>query len=349
MWYIGATQKILYSPRLTETMEDGRLKDMDRRDFLKLLGVGGVGVGSYKAVDNVLLGYGTNLKNQDLSKLASDGLSVASDYSVYVNGYTVSVDGWDVAVGDGSETLDSLSYLTASREEAMVLDSRYGLEGVVEEIVTDAPRIGDDEYTFEFHNFEDFFDRISSAKTCPFTTDLLRGFGSADREDVAEFVDASPENPKRVLESMESSFVEKSSYDLPRYIAGSITDNIFFKRIRLRPYFEGDVGYESLNSDSPTRMFCYEYVYRSIEALHSVPAHRQEHPVVGFGVHDSRHKHYYTGVASVVEKDGELVIPVTFVDYTRTTLYQDLRLSGILGSSLNAYDSDHRATRIDWD
>jgi len=331
-------------------MEDGRLDDVDleRRDFLKLLGVGGVGVGSYKAVDNVLLGYGTNLKNQDLSKLASDGLSVASDYSVGVNGYTVAVDGWDVAVKDGGENLGSLFYLTASPEDAAVLDLLYDLDGAVEEIITDAPRIEDGEYTFEFHTFEDFFERLSSAETRPFTTDLLRGFGSADREDIAEFADAEPEEPKRILEEMESSFVEKSSYDLPRYIAGSITDNIFFKRIRLRPYFEGDVGYEALNSDSPTRMFCYEYVYRSIEALHAMPAHRQEYPVVGFGVHDSRHKHYYTGVASVVEEGGKLVIPVTFVDYTRTTLYQDLRLSGILGSSLNAYDSDHRATRIDW-
>lgn len=331
-------------------MEDGdsRLKEVDRRDFLKLLGVGGVGVGSYKAVDNVLLGYGTNLKNQDLSELASDGLSVASEYSTEVDGYTVSVDGWDVAVGDGGETFDSLFYLTASREEAAAIDLQFGLNGVVEEIVTDAPRIEDGKYTFEFHTFEDFFDRLSSAETRPFTTDLLRGFGSADRQEVSEFIGGRPEEPKTVLESLESSFVEKSSYDLPRYIAGSITDNIFFKQVRLRPYFEGDVGYESLNSDSPTRMFCYEYVYRSIEALHAVPAHRQEYPVVGFGVHDSRHKHYYTGVASVVEEGSDLVIPVTFVDYTRTTLYEDLRLSGILGSSLNAYDSSHRATRIDW-
>jgi len=328
-------------------MTTGDGDGISRRKLLGAVGAAGATAGSYKAVDNVILGYGTNLTNQDIAPLAGDGLSVPTRYTVDADGATVSVSGLYVEVG-GDGATDELFYPTASAEEAAAVDARHSLDGVVEEVVTDARRVRDGEYSFEFHAFGEFFERVEDAETRPYTTGLVRGFEGADEEAVTEFVGVSPDEPKDLLEGFESAFVDGTVYDIPRYVAGSITDNILFKTVRLRPFFEGDVGYEALNSDGSTGMFCYEYVYRSVEGLHSIPAHRQEVPVAGVGVHDSRHKHYYTGVATAVEEDGELVFPMTFVDYTRTTLYDDLHLAGVLGSSLNAYDSSHRATRVDW-
>jgi hypothetical protein len=45
---------------------------------------------------------------------------------------------------------------------------------------------------------------------------------------------------------------------------------------------------------------------------------------------------------------GELRFPMTFVDYTHTTLYDDVGLTGVLGEGLAAYDDGHRADEIYW-
>jgi hypothetical protein len=39
---------------------------------------------------------------------------------------------------------------------------------------------------------------------------------------------------------------------------------------------------------------------------------------------------------------------MTFVDYTHTTLYDALDLTGIMGRGLAAYDDRHRATDVFW-
>ncbi len=77
-------------------------------------------------------------------------------------------------------------------------------------------------------------------------------------------------------------------------------------------------------------------------------AHRQHPPVLGAKVVDARHGHVYVGVASVVRENGNLVIPMTFVDYRNSTLTDDLHLRWLLGEELTAYDERHRVTDIYW-
>lgn len=63
---------------------------------------------------------------------------------------------------------------------------------------------------------------------------------------------------------------------------------------------------------------------------------------------DWRHKHVYNGLASVVRDEDELRVPVTFLDYTYSTLYDDLRVRRIAGEGLCAYDRGHRADEVYW-
>jgi hypothetical protein len=65
---------------------------------------------------------------------------------------------------------------------------------------------------------------------------------------------------------------------------------------------------------------------------------------------DDRHKHVYTALASAyIDDAGTTVLPVTFIDYTHTTLYSDLNATGVLGDGLDAYNDRHRATSIWWE
>lgn len=103
-------------------------------------------------------------------------------------------------------------------------------------------------------------------------------------------------------------------------------DNILFETVDLRKHIKTPTEYDALEAGKTTGMFCYEFTWRPIEILHAIPAQRQRTPVMGTLVYDERHKHVYTGVASAFRDDDKLVVPMTFVDYTHTTLYDDLRL-----------------------
>jgi hypothetical protein len=39
---------------------------------------------------------------------------------------------------------------------------------------------------------------------------------------------------------------------------------------------------------------------------------------------------------------------MTFVDYTHSTLYDDLGVTSVAGRGLAAYDDRHRATHVRW-
>jgi hypothetical protein len=84
---------------------------------------------------------------------------------------------------------------------------------------------------------------------------------------------------------------------------------------------------------------------------------------MGAVVTDARHKHVYTGLATVVREDeggadggeggdenaaGDLVVPMTFLDYMHSTQYDDLHLRGVLGEGVNAYDRRHRTDDVYW-
>jgi hypothetical protein len=95
-------------------------------------------------------------------------------------------------------------------------------------------------------------------------------------------------------------------------------------------------------------LFCQEYAWRSIEAFHAVPAHRQTHPVLGGEVIDTRHKHVYTVLGGVVRENDRLEVVATFLDYMHSTLYDDFALRGVLGDGVDAFGERHRATDVVW-
>jgi hypothetical protein len=167
-------------------------------------------------------------------------------------------------------------------------------------------------------------------------------------ETVTQFGGVSPTDRKGLITGLKDGFREYGYYDVPRYIAGSVQDNMIQGARDLRAPFEGPTDFETLLEEGTTGLFCYELTYRAIEALHSVPATEQNPPLVGFWIRDRRHKHVYNGIASVLRDDGELRVPMTFLDYTDSTLYDDLRVKRITGEGLCACDRGHRADEIYW-
>nr|WP_303647539.1 hypothetical protein [Haloarchaeobius amylolyticus] len=327
--------------------------------------MGGLGaLGAGKAVDNIFLGYGvlvgTNLLTQDLPTLAGERLG-PSPFETTVTDRGVAVEGGEIHVADSPEgDPDPVLSLAASPADAASIDEEYGLPGVATELVRDDPQLAAmlgeanasevENVRFEFHQYEDFFERVRNAEARPFSVMRLRGsrYRPVSTETVRTFTDADPADPKAVIEGLVGGFREYSGYDIPRYAAGSLEDNVLMGHGDLRRHFESPTSFDALLDGRNTGLFCYEFVHRSIEALHAVPAHAQTAPVFGGVVTDARHKHAYTTVGSVLREDGDLVIPVTFVDYTHSTLYDDLLATGVLGRGLRAYDDRHRAGEIYW-
>lgn len=330
--------------------------ELSRREALRAVGGGGLALGAGKALDNVVVGYGvivgTNLLEQDLAALADETLAPSPVIMRNADGrrlvYTVGrarvVDEQDRVVldrrlpgaGDG-----------AARGATTAIDLPGDPLAVLE---ADLPVIAAGDHRFSFHDPADFFDRLDGATHRPATVAALRGhrFDPADRQTVRQFADAEPADPWAVIEGMKMGFREHSGYDITRYLAGSVEDNLLGGIVDLRGPFESPTDFEAILAGENSGLFCYTFAHRSIEALHASPARHQDPPVFAGVVTDPRHKHAYTVVASAVREDGDLVIPVTFVDYTHSTLYDDLNLRGILGEGLAAYDARHRADRIDW-
>jgi len=326
---------------------------VNRRRLLKLLGGGAATVGSGKALYNTQIGYGvitgTNVTEQDLRPLLTEYMRV-DDYRAELDDHAVELSGDTVAVTDGEDVLAERSVTDATPEEGAELDAEYDLAGgPIEELVRDVPALRNGEFVVEGAKFDEFFERIGDADARPFATGATRdGYDYADAETVGAFVDADPADPARVVTALRAAFREHSSYDKPRYVAGSIEDNVLLGTVDLRKHFESPVGFEALESGEATGLFCTELTRRANESLHAVPAHEATAPVVSMFVSDTRHKHAYTGVASLLRKEGELVMAITFLDYMHSTLYDDLKLTGVLGDGLDAYNSRHRATDVYW-
>lgn len=320
--------------------------DLSRRDFLKIGAGGAAAAGGAKAVHNVVLGYDKNLKSQNLRAVASEDFEVPFEYETVAGGVPVRLYAGTVEAGE-----EDFRYSNTDAEEAAALDESLGTEGALEQLAADLKDFEKDNYAFEFHEFDGFFQRANEAETRGYTADAVRGeFEDVPAPTVEAFVGETPTEVRDFLFSLREAFRNRTSYDVPRYIAGALTDNVFMKRVRLRPYFEQNVEYGALNSREKSRMFCYEYNYRAAEGLHSVPAHEQSPPAIGARVRDLRHKHVYTGVATVVRDESvepSLRVPMTFVDYTRSTL-SDMFYTTLLGDNINAYTSGHRADAIEW-
>ncbi|WP_458204881.1 hypothetical protein [Haladaptatus sp. NG-SE-30] len=327
--------------------------DLTRRQLLVGLGSGATTIAAGKAIDNALLGFGvvtgTNLREQNLTAIARKRFE-PSAFTTTVSGYRLRFRDNEIHVHD-SETRRTLS-LPASPEEAAVLDAEFGLGGgPLEQLIRDFSAIDAGAFRFEFSQYEQFFDRLQSADARPFTVEAFRSNRVRNVEPAAveSFAGAPPANPKATLEGLVDGFREYTEYDLPRYIVGSIEDNVIFGAMDLRRHFESPTTFEALESGKTDGMFCFEFTWRAIEALHSVSAGRQQPPVLGATVYDDRHGHTYVGVASVVREEGDLVVPMTFVDYRNSTLYDDFHLREILpGEGLAAYDRCYRASDIYW-
>lgn len=326
--------------------------ELTRRQLLAGAVGGGAVVGGGKAVDNVVLGYdrytGTNLLRQDLDPLVLADLRPSGSHATLEDG-RIEHDDWTVAVRADGETLASLDVRRTDPDDAADRDAELGLsDGPLEELVADLGAFEAGRLRLEYSSYPSFFERCDGAETRPFTVAALRGYRSADPDVVADFADAPPENPLAVAEGLVDGFRDHSSYDVPRYLAGSVEDNVLFGAVDLRQHFESPTDFEALRSGENDGLFCYELARRSVEAFQAVPTTAQSPPVFGGYVKDDRHKHVYTILASVLRADGDLVIPVTFLDYTHTTLYDDLRATRVLGEGLDAYGDRHRATSIDW-
>ena len=326
---------------------DGRKTITRRRMLLGGASLGVVGAG--RAIHNTVLGYGqfgmgTNLKEQDIAPIAAERLRAT--YHESIDGTDVRLDG-DVITVSGDERLDLGADSPAA---AAGLDSALGLDGRLEAVFDDVSAIRSSAYAFEFHDPAAFFDRLERAETRPEAVTAVRSNRdrAVDPAIVERFAGADPADPAAILYGLVDGFREHTSYDVPRYLAGSIEDNVIFGARDLRQQFEDDVGFRALLEADETGIFCWELVFRSIEALQAVSADRQSSPIAACYVSDRRHKHAYTGLLSAVAEDDGLRFPMTFVDYTYSTLYDDFSVRGLLGEGLAAYDDSHRASEMYW-
>lgn len=324
---------------------------MERRRALKLLGGGLAAVAGGKAVDNVVLGYGTvvgtNLREQDVGALVAEGLT--SDLRTTDVGSTRLLL-WDdvLRVKQGGEVRTTRRYPSLSRAEARALDGRYDLDGLVTDALPALRRLREDDFEVVATDYGSFFDRVRRAEAEPAAVELLRAGDTVAPGIVERFAGVDPADPEAVVEGLVDGFREHAAYDVQRYAAGSVQDNVIFGAVDLREPFREDVDFRSILASDGTGLFCYEFANRSIEALHAVRARDQTTPVFAGSVWDRRHKHVYTAIGSLVRHGEDLVVPVTFVDYTHSTLYDDFAARGIMGEGLEAYNRRHRATAIDW-
>lgn len=330
---------------------------MRRRRFLGLAGGGALSLVGGVAVNNALLGYGTvfgtNLTEQDLAAKANERLGPIEGRAVELDGKTVELA--DDAVLAGGDSLE----WSATREEVTGFAREHGLpRKELAELVADVPRLRGADHAVTPTTGTEFFDRAPMAETRPHTVGALRGprVRDVDPALVERFTGVDPADPEAVAYGLVDSFREHTFYDAPRYVAGAIEDNIFRKTVDLRGAFASSTGFRAMLDGENNGSFCYDFVYRSIEAFHAVRAPDQTVPVVGAYVRDARHKHAYTGLATVVREDSggdddgdpNLTLLLTFLDYTPTTTAHSFGMTRAVGDDPNAYTSGHRTTGIFW-
>lgn len=321
-----------------------------RRHLLGL--AAGVGtLGAAKAVDNVLLGYetlGTNLRKQDLEGLFAASLADRV-YDVERDGVAVLLfdDTLRLSDAETDEMLGRWRWSDLDGSDRERLDGRFELDGLLTETAALREAFGSGAVPCTFLEYEAFFERVAGATHHETAVELFRGFPAAEPATVESFVGADPSEPAAVVTGLVDAFRERTHYDLARYGAGAVQFNLAGNAADLRAPFREDTGFDALAAGG-VGMFCEEFARRSVEALHAPPVEAQSPPVFGGLVVDDRHKHVFTTVATVLRGADGPELVATFVDYTHTTLYDDLGLVGVLGEGLDAYNRRHRADWLWW-
>ena len=314
---------------------------MKRRALLSCGVRGGLTLGISKALHNTVAGYGhigigENLLTQDLDALAAEEFRVPIYYETTIDGVRVRVTRTNVRYEsdhNGWRTVD------------------VDAPASVGDFASDISSLRSGSFSFSFMGPDAFFESLAGSATRPHTVEAIRGsrYPSADPEAVEAFVGHSARQSEDVVVGLVEAFREHSHYDVMRYLAGAVDDNLLPIEAGLRNRFVPDASFEAfVERQESVGLFCGEYTILARRAVQSVPASVQSPPLRGMLVHDRRHKHVYNAFASVQMTSSGLDIPVTFVDYMDTTLYDDLGLTGVLGSGFDAYDSWHRADVIMW-
>ncbi|MFC4359108.1 hypothetical protein ACFO0N_14260 [Halobium salinum] len=318
--------------------------DLTRRQALRVLGGGAVGAGVARvAYEYTGFGIvaGTNLTEQSLGPLARRRLG-PSPFTLRVRGHELTFDGEVVERHD------------KAGERVAAVSITDGEPGVSEDpgepaaaLAADLGAIEADEFAFEFTGVEGFFQRLRGGRTRPFTVAALRGdgFRRPDPETVRAFTGVGPADPRSLVTGLADAFGGHAHFDYARYVAGLVQEYLLLGTIPVEKPFREPTHFEAM-LDGTSGLYCYEYAFRSVEAFHAVPPHRQSVPVFGALVLDDRHNHAYTALASVVREDGDLRVPMTFVDYYYSTLFDNVDLQWALGDGIGAYDEHHRASGI---
>ena len=322
---------------------------MNRRNALKYLG-GGVLAASGARVGYEVTGYGTvsgtNVTEQELGPLAREHLR-ATPFDLSVRDGQLRFDGKVLAFDNRAETRASVAVQETTPDAAAAEGEKYGVDAPFRELTADIQDLGAGDVTFEFSSNEAFFDRIEQATPRPFTVAALRGdsFGAPDPETLEAFAGSGPENPAALVAGLATGFRDHAHFDVERWIVFNVEDHVLLNTLPIGEYVSEHTGFEEL-ADGSTGLYCWEDARRSLAALHAAPPHNQSPPVFGAVVTDDRHNHMYTGFASAIRDGQELVLPMTFADYSHSTMYDSYGLRWALGSGIDAYSTQHRATEI---
>lgn len=318
--------------------------DLTRRKLLGLLGGGGIaalaGKIGYEYTGFGTIG-GTNLVEQDLDAIARRNFGpTAFDLDVEERRVSFADGSFAVGTGDGN-SVETVDVGHVDRHTV----SSFGAP--IDGLVRDLAAIESGDFAFEFGRREGFFDRLRGAVPRPLTVAAIRrsGFRDSAPETVRAFAGVDPRDVRELVTGLAEGFRERTYFDVPRYIAGSVETVVPAGSDSIRDRFHGPTDFDAL-LEEPRGLYCYEYALRSAEAFHAIPPRRQAFPVFAGIVIDTRHDHAYTILGSVVRDDGILVVPVTFLDYFYATLFDTVAVRWAFGEGIGAYDRRHRATSI---
>ena len=320
---------------------------LTRRQILSLIGGGSLVAGAGRLVyEYTGLGHvsGTNLVEQSLQSLASRHLE-PTPVTLDLSDRRLVFDGNLIALQSEDDAL--VTSVTVADTDPAGADA---FADPVAELVADLPAIYSGDLTFEFLGQGPFFDRLRDSNHRQFTVAALRGrrFRRPSVRTIRQFVGMDPANTERLVSGLASGFRSATHFDVSRYVAGVIERYLLFGAVPLQSKFRRPTTFDAIR-DGSAGLYCAEYALRSVEAFHVIPPHRQTIPVFGGIVVDDRHNHAYTALGSVVREDDALRIPMTFLDFFYSTLFDTLDLEWAFGSAVNAYDEVHRATAIHYD